>query len=152
MVVGEKTREKIVELIQAQLEEYSGAIDAAYLRMEKTLSISIGVKLSENPKNSLFVDVDTTVSFKIDEIKDKAHGTVSEVQISVISEMEKGSQKTKASDQCFMCKLPAGECPHGQQLSAECEGCDQYMSWAHNQEPERVKVNAGKGSQAGLQG
>lgn len=89
MVIGERTREKIVELLQAQLEEYASAIDAAYARMDKALSISLGVKLSENPKNSLFVDVDTSISFKLDEVKDKAHGSVSEVQMSVIGAMER---------------------------------------------------------------
>jgi ATP-dependent exoDNAse (exonuclease V) beta subunit len=83
MFIGEKTRNKIVDLIRKHLEEHAAAIDVAFTRAEKAMYISIGIKLSENPKDSNAVDVGTSISFKVDQIKDTAYGTVTEHQMSL---------------------------------------------------------------------
>jgi hypothetical protein len=68
--IGEQTRKKIIEGVDALFESYQGIIESVYLKSEKDLKISFPVSLSPGDKPD-DVAVNVEISFSTGKIKDK---------------------------------------------------------------------------------
>lgn len=78
MQIGNVTKKEVLRTIEGLLDDYTEDLNEAYLKKgEDPLAISIAVKLSAGDGAT---DIETTMSFTKEKIKDKANGRANESQ------------------------------------------------------------------------
>lgn len=77
--IGPKTIEAAEQLIGGLLRMYREKIDKAYLKAEKSLVVAAKIKFSPSDNQS-GIDVDASINFVTDQIKDSLNRTIDENQ------------------------------------------------------------------------
>jgi len=79
--IGPKTIERIKSMLAEQLDTYATKIDHAYIKAEgDKLKVSLSVDLFPSGVKQGGIDVDVTLSFTADKVKEKLSDTVVEKQ------------------------------------------------------------------------
>lgn len=82
--IGMKTVQEAGNLINALLQEHQEEIETAYNKTEAdSISISFSVKIKPGTKGN---EINTTINFVSERVKDSASGTVDESQLSVFGD------------------------------------------------------------------
>lgn len=82
-MIGPKSIEKIKGMVGEALDTYAGKINTAFLKSDDgKLKVSLSVDLSVSEIKS-GVDVDVTIGFTADKVKDKTSTTVVENQVDL---------------------------------------------------------------------
>lgn len=84
-MIGEKTIEKMQEMLGALIYEYSGAINDTFTANDGELSITLGMKLIQN---SGAIKCIGTISFPTGKVSDKIEGKVDEEQKNLFEKNE----------------------------------------------------------------
>lgn len=87
--LGEKTFSMTKELLGHIVEMYQAEIKKAWLKTEKTLSISLSLKFNPNDANEDEVDIEAGISFVSEKVKDSISATVNEKQGDLFDEKGK---------------------------------------------------------------
>jgi len=93
--VGPKTIEAAEQLIGGLLRMYREKIDKAYLKADKSLTIAAKIKFSPSDNQS-GIDVDASINFVTDQIKDSLGRTVNENQ-GLLFEAKQAVAEVKAN-------------------------------------------------------
>ncbi len=90
MIIGKMTMETMKMLIDELLDGHAGEINKAFLKSEDNgLKISISLDIGVSGKIANGVDVDATISFVAEKVKEKVSKTVSENQQELFKAVEK---------------------------------------------------------------
>ena len=85
-MIGDVTRSKIVEQIDALIETYLPQIDQAYMKQENSLTVSFSTKIS--PIDVDEMKIETSISFVADRVKDRTEGTANERQAQLFGAVD----------------------------------------------------------------
>lgn len=92
--IGQKTIDKMVGMASEQLNAYAKKINEAFLKLEDgKLKVSIAFDLAVSETKPDAVDIDATISFTADKVKDKVSTTVAENQVELFLPVEKSIMK-----------------------------------------------------------
>ena len=84
MNIGQKTIDKMVGMASEQLNAFVKKINEAFLKSEDSkLKVSIAFDLAVSETKADAVDIDATISFTADKVKDKVSTTVAENQVDL---------------------------------------------------------------------
>jgi len=90
MKIGPKTIQAAKDLVSELMDSYQKDIDTAYLKTDEgALSVSIGLKFSPDKLKENHIDVEASISFTAERIKNKIGKSVSESQVSMFPAAEK---------------------------------------------------------------
>jgi len=82
--IGMKTVQEAGNLIAILLQEHQEAIEEAYLKTEAdSITINFTVKIKPGAKGN---EINTTINFVSERVKDSASGTVDESQLNVFGD------------------------------------------------------------------
>lgn len=82
--IGMKTVQEAGSLVNALLQEHQEEIEEAYNKTEAdSISISFSVKIKPGAKGN---EINATINFVSERVKDSASGTVDESQLNVFSD------------------------------------------------------------------
>ena len=94
-MIGEKTINKMQEILSELVYEYSGVINDTFTANDGELSISMSMKLVEDSGSVKCIG---TISFPTGQVKDKIESKVDEEQGSLFEAKQESEENSKEND------------------------------------------------------